>query len=109
MRRLQVGAKDVVAVHRSKHGDLAIDGRGSWRNRPVMTGEAQIAVGSHQRLRAPVFFRVAGVDAIALDGELLVPQWRSASEAIVRLVAIHAEIGAGAGDGRLASRTQVVR
>jgi hypothetical protein len=73
-----------------------------------VTGEAQIAVSSEPWLGSTVFFGIAGVQTVALDGELLVPKRQSASESRVRFVTIHAKIGARAGDGRSASPAQIM-
>ena len=108
MRRLQIAAKDVIAIHRASHGDLAEGDGGSGRYGSVVTGEAEIAIGAHDGLDAAIFLGRTVVQGVALSREFLVPQGQLASEANVRLVAIHAEVGTGAGDGRFAPRTKIV-
>ena len=45
---------------------------------------------------------------LALGGELLVPEGQLASQCGVRLMAVHAEVGASAGDRRFTARTKIV-
>src|SRR5208282_5156075 len=60
------------------------------------------------RLRSTILFRIARVQTVGLHRELLIPQWSSASDTIVRLVTIHAEIRTRSSDGRPAAGAKVV-